>query len=57
MPHSIHAAVCDTKLLLMAGSGSEPFLFLKYLNFAIFVNKVISNFLMYLFIYLYTYRN
>jgi hypothetical protein len=58
MPHIIHASLCDTKLPLMAGSDSEPLPFLKYLYwFPVFVKKVISNLLMYLFIYFLTYGN
>jgi hypothetical protein len=51
MPHTIHASLCDTKLVLVAGSDSEPLPFLKYVHwFPAFVKKVTSNFLMYLFI-------
>jgi hypothetical protein len=51
MPHTIHLLVCDTELLLMAGSDSEPLHFLKYQYwFPVFVKEVISNLLMYLFI-------
>lgn len=47
-----HASVCDTKVLLMAGSDSEPLPFLKYLHwFPVFLKNVISNLLMYLFPY------
>ena len=54
MPHTIHTSVCDTKLLLMAGSDSELLPFLKYQHwFPVFVKKVISNFFMYLFISLF----
>ena len=51
IPHTIHASLCDTKLLPMAGSDSELLPFVKYIHcFPVFVEKVISNFLMYLFI-------
>jgi hypothetical protein len=32
MAHNIHSSVYDTKVLLMAGSGSEPLPFLKYVH-------------------------
>jgi hypothetical protein len=57
MAHNIHVSVCDTKLLLMAGSGSEPLPFLKYLHwFPVFVKKVISNFFN-VFMFLFPYGN